>query len=86
MHISPNLLGVYARKAQFVLLARSSSWQFVIQYWNVAVVGILLGAVVGLASPTVYQIALKFGASAEFLLRPSGSLPWCCCRASQTCL
>jgi hypothetical protein len=52
-------------------LARQT-WQFVIQYWNVAVVGILLGAVVGLASPTVYQIALKFGASAEFLLRPSG--------------
>ena len=25
MHISPNLLGVYAHRAQFVLLARSSS-------------------------------------------------------------
>jgi hypothetical protein len=48
------------------------AWQFVLQYGNPVVVGTLLGAVIGLASPTVCQIALKLGASIEFFLRPSG--------------
>jgi hypothetical protein len=48
------------------------SWRFTIQYWNPALAGTLLGAVVGLASPTLYQIALKLGESVEFFLRPSG--------------